>query len=207
MAAVRARPLRILAATLGAAAALASSACERTVSAGVYFDPVTFTSARLGAPITHADVALIERIARHELGRAFDGMRIDLGGGRHARYRVGVVQQVRDARVRRQLFVAGASRAVTGIGGRGEVNFSLLASAALSCAPDGANRREMLDAIGRGVGRAAAHELAHQLLPTAPIHDSTDVASYEYASAGRCEQYFGPMHWELAGPLLKKRLG
>ena len=96
---------------------------------------------------------------------------------------------------------------MTGVGGQGAVNFSLLAAGALSCVPVGASRADVLAAIGRGVGRAAVHELTHQLLPTAPLHDTRDRASYEYASAGRCEQYVGEMHWDLAGPLLVRRLG
>lgn len=58
-----------------------------------------------------------------------------------------------------------------------------------------------------GIGRATVHEFVHQLLPTASIHDSTDVQSYEYASAARREQYFGEMHWDLAWPLLQERIG
>ena len=57
-----------------------------------------------------------------------------------------------------------------------------------------------------GIGRTAAHELAHALLPQAPIHDSRDVRSYEYDSAARREQYFGEMHWAMARPLLEARL-
>jgi hypothetical protein len=41
----------------------------------------------------------------------------------------------------------------------------------------------------------------------ARIHHSTDIASYEFASAARREQYFGEMHWDLAWPLLQKRIG
>jgi hypothetical protein len=67
-------------------------------------------------------------------------------------------------------------------------------------------REVMIEAIGRGIGRAAVHEFTHQLLPTAPIHDSTDVSSYEYQSATRREQYFGELHWDLARPLLQERL-
>jgi hypothetical protein len=44
------------------------------------------------------------------------------------------------------------------------------------------------------------------LLPRAPIHDSRDARSYEYASAARREQYFGNMRWDLARPLLERRL-
>lgn len=65
----------------------------------------------------------------------------------------------------------------------------------------------MIEAIGRGIGRAAVHEFTHQLLPTADVHDSTDVRSYEYASAARPEQYFGNMRWSLAWPLLHRRFG
>jgi hypothetical protein len=103
--------------------------------------------------------------------------------------------------------VAGESRAVSGFGGAGAVNFEMLASSAVAYAPDGADRTALLAAIGRGVGRAAVHEFVHQLLPRAPIHDSSDVASYEYHSAARAEQYFGDMHWDLAWPLLQKRIG
>lgn len=178
----------------------------RVVRAGLTFADVSFSAVALG-PLAPDDLAAIEDTARRELDAAFAGLRITFADRRETRYRVAVVQQLRDPRFRTGMFVAGASRAITGLGGHGAVNFSLLASAALSCAPEGADRGALLEAIGRGVGRAAAHEFAHQLLPTAPIHDSTDVASYEHASAGRCQQYFGPMHWDLAGPLLRQRLG
>ena len=50
-------------------------------------------------------------------------------------------------------------------------------------------------------------EFVHQLLPLAPIHDSSDVQSYEYASASRREQYFGAMRWGPARPLLQRAYG
>ena len=65
----------------------------------------------------------------------------------------------------------------------------------------------MVEGIGRGIGRAAAHEFAHQFLGSAPIHDSKDIKSYEYGSAGRAEQYYGEMRWDIARPLLEKRVG
>ena len=63
-----------------------------------------------------------------------------------------------------------------------------------------------MTAIGRGIGGAAVHELTHQLLPRAPIHDSRDPASYEYRSAARAEQYYGTLRWDIARPLLERRL-
>jgi hypothetical protein len=93
-----------------------------------------------------------------------------------------------------------------GLGGNSSVSFLFLASGAVAYAPPGASRREIIDAIGRGIGRTAAHELAHLLLPQRPIHDSTDVRSYEFDSAARREQYYGEMHWALARPWLEERL-
>ena len=82
-----------------------------------------------------------------------------------------------------------------------------MASAAIVYAPPSANRREIIDAIGRGIGRAAVHEFTHQLLPDAPIDGSPDRLSYEYGAASRPEQYFGSLHWDLAGPLLARKYG
>jgi hypothetical protein len=84
--------------------------------------------------------------------------------------------------------------------------FLFLASSAVAYAPEGASRSAMIEAIGRGIGRAAVHEFAHLLLPRAPLHDSRDVQSYEYASAARREQYFGDMRWDIAWPLQQRRL-
>jgi len=77
----------------------------------------------------------------------------------------------------------------------------------MSYAPDDADRAALVAAIGRGVGRTAVHEFTHQLLPRAPIHDSRDEQSYEFRSAARSAQYFGPMRWDLARPMLQRRLG
>lgn len=188
-------------------AASSGAACRRTVSAGFFFEPVSHRAAAVGGALTAADLHVIEGVARAELRQAFDGLRIVFGDARDARFRVAVVQQLTDPASTAPMFVAGESRALRGFGGSGAVNFSLLAAHALSCAPADADRQALLAAIGRGVGRAAAHEFAHLLLRTAPIHDSSDIESYEYASAGRCQQYFGPMHWAIAGPWLRARFG
>jgi len=186
--------------------AFAARAEPRAAEAGFWFEPVEYESARLGSPVTVADIATIERVARLELARAFAGLPLTLSDRRDARYRVSVVQDLRDLRSRRIIRVAGESRAVSGFGGQGAVSFMFLASSAIVYAPDDADRAVILEAIGRGIGRAAVHEFTHQLLPTAPIHESSDIGSYEYESAARREQYFGELHWDLAWPLLARRL-
>ena len=193
----------------GAALPWGVSSCggERTVEVGFWFERIVFDAPRLGGALTASDLDLIAVIAREELTRAFEGLRVTISDRRDASYRVRVVQQVRDARLRRVAHVAGESRAVAGFGGSGAVNFEMLASSAQAYAPPEAGRPALLAAIGRGVGRTAIHELTHQLLPQAPIHQSTDMASYEYASAARREQYYGDMRWSLAWPLLEQRLG
>jgi len=192
-----------------AAVLLASAAgCGKTrvEEAGFWFEPVTFQSKVLDGAVTAADLAAIEAVARAELRHAFDGLPVTISDRRDATYRVRVIQEVRDQRLRGNWGVAGESFAVPGVGGQSLVSFLFLASGAVAQSPAGASRHEMLDAIGRGIGRTAAHELAHLLLPRKPIHDSRDVRSYEYDSAARHEQYFGEMHWAIARPWLEERL-
>lgn len=176
------------------------------IEAGFWFEPVTHESALLGR-VTPDELARIEATARAELDRAFDGLRIRFSDRRDARYHVRVMQDVRDARFQREVNVAGQSRAMAGLGGLGEVSFTFLANSAIVYAPEDADRDVILTAIGRGIGRAAAHEFAHQLLPSAPLHASRDRDSYEYRSAARPQQYYGELHWDLARPLLEERLG
>ena len=186
---------------------LASRPEGRVVAAGFWFDEVSFESSRLGGPLDRADLGTIASIARSELATAFAGLRVNLSERPDARYRVRVVQNLLDRRFRREVAIAGESRAIPGFGGSGAVSFFFLASGAVASAPEGADRASLIDAIGRGVGRAAVHEFVHQLLPLAPIHDSRDIRSYEYASAARREQYFGEMRWGPARPLLHRAYG
>ncbi len=186
---------------------LSGLAGQRPVHAGFWFEDVTFAAPELGGALTSADMAVIASVARAELTQAFSGLRVMLSDRRDATYGVRVVQEVRDLRFRRNVGVAGQSRAVNGLGGQGSVNFSLLANSAVGYASTGASRASIVEAIGRGVGRGAVHEFTHQFLPTAPIHATTDSASFEFASAARREQYYGDMHWDLAWPLLQQRLG
>jgi hypothetical protein len=178
----------------------------RVIEAGFWFEDVSFQSSRIGEPLTSAEISRVHDAALAELATAFDGLRIRFTGNRRARYHVRVVQSVRDARVKWPVYVAGQSRGMAGFGGGGVVNFTLLANGAVVYAPDDLDRVAIVEAIGRGVGRSAAHEFAHQLLPRAPIHSTRNRASYEFYAASRPEQYFGEVGWDLAGPLLRARL-
>jgi hypothetical protein len=109
-------------------------------------------------------------------------------------------------RARWNVGVPAESRSVPGFGGQGSVSFSWLAGAAVSYAPPNADRASIVRAIGRGIGRAAAHEFAHLLLPKANIDDPSDINSYEFRSAARSEQYFGELRWGRVLPLLLERI-
>jgi len=189
---------------------LACGARDRVVAAGFWFDGVTYDSSeamvgRLGGPIAPEELQEIERIARAELTHAFAPLRIDFSSGPQAMYRVRVVQDLRNPRAPRYPGPAGESRSVIGVGGEGALNFRMLVSNAVAYA-DGSDREAMIAGIGRGIGRAAAHEFAHQLVGTAAVH-SNDVGSYEYESSARRDQYYGELHWDLAWPVLQRRVG
>lgn len=186
---------------------LADRRGPRTAEVGFWFDPVSHSSARLGGSVTPADIDAIDSIARAELAVAFAGLGVTVTDRRDAPYRVHVVQEVRDPRTRRDMKVAGQSRAIPGLGGYGTVSFSFFASGAMVYTPEEASRAALIAAIGRGLGRGAVHELTHQLLPKAPIHATRDPRSYEYRSAARPEQFFGDLRWDLARPLLQARFG
>ncbi len=176
------------------------------VDAAFWFEAVTYDLKRLGGSITEDEMQLIASVARSEVTHAFAGLNITFSDRHEARYRVRVVQELRDMRFRREFAIPAESRVVSGFGGQGAVSFSWLAGAAVVYAPGDVPRSSIVRAIGTGIGRAAAHEFAHMLLPSAPIHDTTDIESYEYRSAARREQFFGDMHWDLALPLLKQRV-
>lgn len=126
----------------------------RVADAGFWFEDVAYQSPGLGS-LTSVDLETIEAIARAELTEAFSGMRFVLSHRRDATYKVRVVQRLLDKRFRRHVEVAGESLAISGLGGQGAVSLSYLASSALAYAPTNATRAEMIEAIGRGVGRAA----------------------------------------------------
>jgi hypothetical protein len=201
----------------GVAVAVAISATlqwqsrDHVTKAGFWFEHVAFDlphlqAAGLGGPIDPREQTIIEETARRELAAAFAAFRIQIGTSRDAPYVVRVVQQFPASR-RTPFGAAGESLVLAPLGGYGSVSFLMLGSLAIANAPPGATRGDIIEGIGRGIGRAAAHELAHQLLPGEPIHASTDDRSYEFELAARPGQYYGPIRWDIAGPLLSKRLG
>jgi hypothetical protein len=64
----------------------------------------------------------------------------------------------------------------------------------------------MVRGIGRGIGRAAAHELGHAILGPLLVH-TDDESSYEFDSWDRAGQYYGELRWRTAWPLLERRFG
>ncbi len=184
---------------------LRAGSAERLRHAGFWFEPIAYDSSLLGGRLGSQDLETIESIALAEITRAFGGLRIEFSDRRDVGYSVRVVEGLRDPRFRTPIEIAGESRAISGFGGHGSISFRLLAGHAIGCSPPTADRGTIVAAIGRGVGRSAVHEFAHQLLPTTPIHAS-DIRSYEYGSASRCEQYYGDMHWDRAWPLLQRVL-
>jgi hypothetical protein len=179
--------------------------------AGFWFDDVTYDRseamvARLGGPLGAEELAVVQQVAKQEVAQAFQGLRMVVSDGRESRYQVRVVQHLRNLRFPNYPGPSGESRAIPGLGGVGAVSFRTLANNAIAHAPAGATRMEMVAAIGRGVGRAAVHEFAHQML-SAPIDGWKDVQTYEFGNADRREQYYGPMRWGMAWPLLQARLG
>jgi hypothetical protein len=158
----------------------------------------------LGGPLLPEDFQEIKDTSRRELAGAFSEFNIDVTDRRDTHWRVSVVPLLS---VKGVPAPAGGSIELGGLGGSGSVGFVTLAAMAIRHAPAGASRREMLEGIGRGIGRAAAHELAHQILGKGMRDDTADPDSYEYFSADRASQYFGTLHWAAAGPLLKQKLG
>jgi hypothetical protein len=190
---------------------LAAHRRPQIVRAGFWFENVTFDASeveadRLGGGVTRQEMARIESVALAELRAAFEHLRLAITDDRGATISIRVVQTLGRPMSSRGIPPAGESRGVWPLGGSGAVNFRLLASQAIAHAPPGADRATKIDGIGRGVGRAAAHELAHIIVGGRDIHRGGDRRSYEYWNADRREQYYGPMHWAAAGPMLRERL-
>jgi hypothetical protein len=179
---------------------------DNVVAVGFWFEDVTFDvhdPVRLGGPLTPDEQQRIQHVARQEIERAFADFRIRVTGSSDAFYRVRVRQAVT---AYNRYAAAGQSNVFGPLGGYGAVSFITLAAQAMAHAPVGASRADVVDGIGRGLGRAAVHEFAHQILPRGPMHTTQDRASYEYWSSDREAQYYGEMRWSVAEPRLRERL-
>lgn len=186
-------------------------ALTATTVAGFWYEDGSFTlptqlTAKLGGPLTQPEIESIKQISRSELERAFADLRIRFTESRTAFWRVGVFQTARGFGAH-PLPNAGQAVVLGPLGGAGAVSLELVAIKAIQFAPAGASRQQMIDGIGRGIGRVAVHEFAHQILGVAVVHNSTDENSYEYHSHDRASQYYGDLHWTIARPLLQQKLG
>jgi hypothetical protein len=185
------------------------SACHKpTPTAGLWYDDSPFAlpapaAEKLGGLLTDGELETIKTISRAEVERAFAGFRIHIIDDRAAFWRVVVVRSL----LRRgPLPNAGESMPLGFMGGSGGVSFDLVALKAIQYAPEGASRQTIIEGIGRGIGRVAAHEFGHQILNTSLVHNTDDENSYEYPTPDRAAQYYGELHWTTARPLLEQKL-
>ena len=197
----------VIAANCAAACHLAASD-SRLIHASFSFDgvtpaSVTVVSERLSAPLTAADLLAIESTARRELQIAFEHTRLQFTRAMTPAFRVRVVPQPEPGRV---YPVAGESRAFGGIRGNGTVHFNIVALSALAYADRSSGREALVHAIGRGVGRTAVHEFAHQILGPAGMDGTADLLSYEHGDL-RAEHFHAQLHWGPAAAQLQQRIG
>ena len=169
-------------------------------------DTLASVPERLGT-IGPDDLEAIQSAAFAEVRQAFRDFQIEVTGRRDATYRVRVVDSLRNPLAPKMLPLSGESRSIPGLGGQGAVNFRLFAHGADAYSSADADRASLIAAIGRGIGRAAAHEFAHQFLGSIDIHGRQNLNNYEYRSADRVEQYYGEMRWGSAAPIIAKRMG
>jgi hypothetical protein len=201
--------LAAVAVGLVAFAALQWGASNASFAAALWFedDALTLPAAvqsRLGGPLSDQEVDRIAAIARAEVDKAFTGLRVRTVNGTDGFWRVAVVRSVPG---QGPLPRSGETLLLGPLGGTGAVGVDVVAFNAVRYAPPGATRAIILDAMGRGIGRVAVHELAHQMLGVAVVHDEADDQSYEYPTPARAAQYYGELHWTVAWPVLQRKLG
>src|SRR5262245_53811815 len=182
------------------------------VEVGFWFDDVTFELAspldrqQIGGLIDENEKVLIRKTAQTEMESAYADLRVRFSENRRAYHRVRVVQGELEGATKLSRGAAGQTMAMGPVGGDSTISFYVAVRGAFAYAAPQATRREILEGIGRGIGRTAVHELAHQFLGTTSAH-SRDDRSYEYGSPDRIGQYYGPIHWSTAWEPLQARLG
>lgn len=197
---------------------IAWRASSTIINAGFWWDAAPFVlsvddARKLGGPITAPELAVMQRVSRSEVERAFSGLRIVVTDDQAAFWRVAVVGTPLTTtrnRITSPFSAAGESRVFGPLGGSGSVAFAILAHNAIEYAPAGASRQQIVDGIGRGIGRAAVHELAHQVLGvdnSSALDNRADDNSYENANADRPSQYYGELQWTTAWPVLHQKFG
>ena len=199
-------------------AVIAWRASSATIAAGFWWaDTPLLLSAddarKAGGPLTADELRSIEAISRNEVRRAYAGLRINITDRRDAFWRVAVVGApltVTRNRTTYPFSFAGQSRVFGPLGGSGSVAFAILAHNAIEYAPAGASRQQIVEGIGKGIGRAAVHEFAHQapgLDNLSSLDNRTNPDSYEYGNADRPSQYYGELAWTTAWPVLIQKFG
>jgi hypothetical protein len=188
-----------------------NSASVGTATAGFWYERETFlipadVTDAITRPLMPDEMAAIVRVSRTEVERAFANLRITLTESPPSFWRVTVTQTL-PIRNNRLLPRVGESLALGPLGGVGSVDFDIIVLKAVRYAPAGATRRTIIDGIGRGIGRAAVHELFHQIAGVAVGDNLTDENSYEYGSPDRASQYYGELHWSTAWPVLVQKFG
>jgi hypothetical protein len=142
---------------------------SRAVSlVGFWFEEFPFVvsegaTATLGGPLTTPEIDTIKRTARDELTRAYAGLKLKFTDSPQAFWTVRVRESFERKRGQR-LPLAGETFLMGPLGGRSAVNFTEVVMAAIAHSPPGTARQSLVEGIGRGIGRTAAHELAHAIL-------------------------------------------
>lgn len=193
-------------------ALVAWRASHSVLVVGFWFEDFPFvlsesTTAILGGPLTASEGDGIRRLARDELTRAYAGLNLTFTDRPRAFWTIRVRHSFERRRGQR-LPLAGETFAMGPLGGRSAVNFTEVTMAAIAHARPGATRQVLVDGIGRGIGRTAAHELAHAILGVhGPMDNQTDALSYEFFTHNRPSQFYGELHWARAWPVLVERVG
>lgn len=191
-----------------ATACQAADADSRRIPARFWFEGLTpasvaVVSDRLSAPLTQDDLRTIESLARRELDIAFENTRLHFTGSGPSVYQVSVVPQPANGR---RFPAAGESLSFGGTRGAGSVNFNTVALSAVAYATETSDHETIVHAIGRGVGRTAVHEFAHQILGPAAMDGTADPLTYEHGDL-RAEHFFSQLHWGPAAARLQQRIG